>query len=272
MAQEKRTVAYNNLLKIEAYHFEGIMQKFPNHFHDYYVFGFIEEGKRYLKCKNQEYITSTGDLIIFNPKDNHCCEQVDNRPLDYRSLNIQADIMKRITYDLNGINDAPFFSATVIQDSNLVVTLRDLHQMIMEDANDFKKEEALLFLMSQLIEKYTENQLSITYSRKPDTIKEICQFLNINYMNNIRLDDLCELSGLSKYYLLHSFTKEMGISPYNYLKAIRIEQAKKLLEKQISITEVAHLTGFSDQSHFSKFFKQCIGLTPKQYAKIFIQK
>ncbi len=31
------------------------MQKFPNHFHDYYVIGFIEKGKRHLSCKNKEY-------------------------------------------------------------------------------------------------------------------------------------------------------------------------------------------------------------------------
>ena len=44
MEQETRTVKYDPELKIEAYSFKGIMQKFPNHFHDYYVIGFIESG------------------------------------------------------------------------------------------------------------------------------------------------------------------------------------------------------------------------------------
>ena len=47
METEKRTVRFDNNLKIEAYHFEGIMQKFPNHFHEYYVFGVVANGCRF---------------------------------------------------------------------------------------------------------------------------------------------------------------------------------------------------------------------------------
>ena len=67
MNTEIRKVIYDNDLKIEAYRFCGIMQKFPNHFHDYYVIGFIEQGKRHLSCRNKEYILDRGDMMIFNP-------------------------------------------------------------------------------------------------------------------------------------------------------------------------------------------------------------
>ena len=39
---ETRTIVYDEQLQIEAYQFVGIMQKFPNHFHDCYVVGFVE--------------------------------------------------------------------------------------------------------------------------------------------------------------------------------------------------------------------------------------
>ncbi len=44
MQKEIRTVCYDEDLHLEAYRFEGIVQPFPNHFHDYYVIGFIEAG------------------------------------------------------------------------------------------------------------------------------------------------------------------------------------------------------------------------------------
>lgn len=78
------------------------------------------------------------------------------------------------------------------------------------------------------------------------------------------------LTGISKYHLLRSFTKQKGISPYSYLETIRISEAKQLLENGYSPLEVALQTGFTDQSHFSNFFKKFIGLTPKQYMKIFM--
>ena len=43
--QEQRRVYYDKDLKIEAYNLSGVVQKFPNHFHEYYVIGFVEGGK-----------------------------------------------------------------------------------------------------------------------------------------------------------------------------------------------------------------------------------
>ena len=49
MKKETRTVVYDDELRMEAYRFEGIVQPFPNHFHEHYVIGFVEEGQRVLK-------------------------------------------------------------------------------------------------------------------------------------------------------------------------------------------------------------------------------
>ena len=46
MKIETRTIVYDDELQIEAYQFKGIMQPFPKHFHEYYVIGFIEQGKQ----------------------------------------------------------------------------------------------------------------------------------------------------------------------------------------------------------------------------------
>ena len=46
MQKETRTVVYDEELQIEAYRFEGIVQPFPNHFHEHYVIGFVEDGQR----------------------------------------------------------------------------------------------------------------------------------------------------------------------------------------------------------------------------------
>lgn len=76
MSKEIRTVVYDDELRIEAYRFEGIVQPFPNHFHEYYVIGFMEKGERCLSCKNQEYVIKKGDIVLFNPGDNHSCVQL----------------------------------------------------------------------------------------------------------------------------------------------------------------------------------------------------
>lgn len=85
----------------------------------------------------------------------------------------------------------------------------------------------------------------------------------------ISLNRLSSIAGISKYHLLHSFTRQKGISPYSYLETVRISRAKKLLEQGESPLEAAFATGFYDQSHFTNLFKKFIGLTPRQYGGIF---
>ena len=269
MKNETRIVKYDTDLKIEAYHFQGIMQKFPNHFHEYYVIGFIEKGQRHLACKNKEYIIEPGDLLLFNPRDNHTCEQIDGQTLDYRCLNIAVPTMQKAALEITGKEYLPYFTEQVIFHSELVDLLRELHLVIMKEEKSFQKEELFFFLLEQLIAEYTEQQTGSTPLEPNTEINAVCNFLEKNYAKNISLNDLCQLTGLSKYYLLRSFTRQKGISPYSYLETIRIAKAKVLLEQGVLPIEAALQTGFTDQNHFSNFFKRFIGLTPKQYMKIF---
>jgi len=269
MEQETRTVKYDTELKVEAYSFKGIMQKFPNHFHDYYVIGFIESGERCLSCKNREYTIEPGDLLLFNPHDNHTCEQINGGTLDYRCINVPPETMSKAAFEITGKEYLPYFSPAVIFHSELASLLRELHMIIMEEEKDFRKEEIFFFLLEQLIKEFSEEGIEPSLAEENRETRIICNFLEENYMKNITLDELSELTGLSKYYLLRSFTKQKGISPYRYLETIRIDRAKKLLEQGVLPIEAALQTGFADQSHFSNFFKKFIGLTPKQYMNIF---
>lgn len=127
----------------------------------------------------------------------------------------------------------------------------------------------LLFLLEQLIRVYSDSAATSPAEELSAEIKIICEYMESHYAENMTLNQLKELSGLGKFRLLRLFTKEKGISPYRYLETIRINQAKRLLEQGVLPVEVAFKTGFSDQSHFTNFFKKLIGLTPKQYRSIF---
>ena len=274
MVTEKRTVYFDNELKIEAYHFEGLMQKFPNHFHDYYVVGFVESGHRFLTCKNKEYTICTGDILIFNPADNHACEQIDEQMLTWRCLNIGKDIMRNMTLEITGKDYLPHFTLSVVRQSCIVPLLKDLHEMIMKERKDFNKEETFYFLLEYLIADYAEDPEGSSPmsndSKINGEIKKICDYMESNYSETITLDDLSQTSGVNKYTLLRAFTKQRGITPYQYFVTIRVNKAKRLLEQGVPPIEAAIQSGFTDQSHFTHFFKNFIGLTPKQYQNIFV--
>ena len=271
MQREIRTVIYDDKLRIEAYRFEGIVQPFPNHFHEHYVIGFVEEGERCLSCKNQEYTIKKGNVIFFNPGDNHACVQSDSGTLDYRGLNITKEIMLDLTDEVTGKRELPGFSQNVIRDEEVTCYLHPLHEMIMKGIDDFGKEESLLFLISTLIQNYGQPFESCVPECRQE-IEKACAFMESHYTEHIYLDEISRYAGLSKSTLLRAFTKAKGITPYRYLETIRINEAKKMLAKGATPLDAALQTGFSDQSHFTNYFSSFIGLAPGVYRDIFLDK
>lgn len=268
MKKEVRTVVYDDELHIEAYRFEGIVQPFPNHFHEYYVIGFMEDGERVLSCKNQNYTITKGDVLLFNPRDNHACTQSDGGTLDYRGFNITKEVMLDLSEEATGRRELPVFSPNVISDKEAACYLHSLHQLVMSGSNGFKKEETLLILISLLIHQYGESFES-RIPECPDEIEKACAFMEQHYAQRIYLEQLCRCARLSKSTLLRAFVRSKGVTPYSYLENIRIAKAQKLLEQGFPPVEAALQTGFSDQSHFTNYFNRFIGLAPGIYRDIF---
>ena len=271
MKREIRTVVYDDELRIEAYRFEGIVQPFPNHFHEYYVIGCVEDGERVLSCKNREYSISRGNIILFNPGDNHACVQSDDGTLDYRGLNISKEVMLDLTEEITGKRTLPGFSRNVISDEEAVCYLHPLHELVMKGSCEFGKEENLLLLLSLLIQQYGQPFESCIPECR-DEIEKACTFMEQHYAERIYLDQICRCANLSKSTLLRAFTKSKGVTPYSYLENIRIGAAKKLLEQGVPPVEAALQTGFSDQSHFTNYFNRFIGLAPGVYREIFLDR
>lgn len=265
--QEQRHIMYDHELNIEAYRLTGIVQKFPNHFHEFYVIGFIEGGKRHLWCKGKEYNTSKNDLILFNPYDNHFCEPMNNELLDYRAVNIPVETMKKAVLDITGKEYLPEFIENVVFQSEISNSVATLYDLIVNDACYMEKEEAFYMLIDNILSEYSQ-----VYDQNKQEEKELnylCDYMKNHFMENITLDELALMVNVSRSYLLKCFTKQYGISPYRFLQSVRIEKAKQYLEQQYSIMEIAQMCGFNDQSHFSNYFKEFIGITPKQYQRIF---
>lgn len=267
--QEQRHVYYDRDLGIEAYNLSGIVQKFPNHFHEYYVLGFVYGGRRRLWCKGQEYDLSAGDMVLFNPRDNHFCVPINAELLDHRAINISTTVMLQAVKEITGTEYLPHFTHNVVYKSEIAQSISDLYNAIVQQASKFKKEETLFFLLSQVLQEYARPFDEVVISETNSQIKMLCSYMEEHFAENITLDELISMTDFGKSYLLRSFTKQVGISPYRYLQTIRIDRAKKFLEQGIPPIEAASMAGFSDQSHFSNFFKEFIGLTPKQYQKIF---
>ena len=268
-AREERWVHYDEALEIEAYALRGIVQKFPNHFHGYYVLGFIEGGERRLWCRGKEYELHAGDFVLFNPRDSHCCAPIGEAALDYRAINVRAKVMCRAVREIAGRAYTPHFTQPVARQSDLAQALGTLWSAIAGGAPRLELEEAFFFLLEQVLQEYAAPFEAAAPPQPDGWIRDLCDYMEAHFAENVTLDALTDRTAFGKSYLLRSFTKQVGVSPYRYLQTVRLERAKAFLEEGVVPAEVAARTGFADQSHFTNFFKEFIGLTPKQYQRIF---
>ena len=128
---------------------------------------------------------------------------------------------------------------------------------------------ARIFL-TKLILKYGLQQEEYDFSKSFTArhYKQVLDYIAVNYGNNILLEDMAARASLSPSHFSRLFKQTIGQSPYQFLMAYRIEQAKKMLDRPNKLmVDIAIGCGFADQAHFSRVFKKLEGVTPKQYRR-----
>lgn len=98
-------------------------------------------------------------------------------------------------------------------------------------------------------------------------------YIDYNYMQNITMQDLCDLLLVSPQHLCRIFKTCTGKRPTEYINMIRIEKAKSILiSSEHSVETVAYYCGFENCNYFCKIFKRFENMTPKQYRLAYASK
>lgn len=102
----------------------------------------------------------------------------------------------------------------------------------------------------------------------PTIAKKIVKEIKENYAQDISLTELAEKYGFSTGYVSALVKEELGLSFSEYVTGKRIQKAKGLLTNpELSIEQVAELSGYHDYFYFTKVFKRCVGISPNKYRK-----
>jgi AraC-like DNA-binding protein/PAS domain-containing protein len=99
----------------------------------------------------------------------------------------------------------------------------------------------------------------------PQVTRRIREYIDARTNENIPLEAMAELAGLSVFHFARAFRRSFGLPPHSYLLHRRIARAHSLLQQtDIPVSEIALSTGFSDQSHFARHFRRLTGMAPGQ--------
>lgn len=101
----------------------------------------------------------------------------------------------------------------------------------------------------------------------PAGIAEIRAWLDAHCEATVPLAELAARAGLNPYQLIRRFVRATGMTPHAYQLDRRIQRARRLLAAGAPICDTALATGFADQSHFHRSFRERVAATPGQYAR-----
>lgn len=111
------------------------------------------------------------------------------------------------------------------------------------------------------------------HQHEDEAILEAQRYLEKNYAEPVSIDSVSEISPMSKRSFIRHFKKATHYTPLAYLQRVRIEAAKRILEREhLDINQVMYAVGYSDAKSFRELFKRFTGHTPVEYRSKYHQK
>jgi AraC family transcriptional regulator len=97
-------------------------------------------------------------------------------------------------------------------------------------------------------------------------LRRVIDYIHDSLGEEISLEDLARMAGLSPHYFIAAFRRSTGRTPHSYLNDLRIARARELLENPYrSIADISLAVGFSSQSHMTHVFRRFMKTTPAAY-------
>ncbi len=241
------------------------------HTHPFTELFYVVDGKGEFNIQGQRFHVKPNDFVIINPQVEHTELSSPDEPLEYIVLGINGLSFSNLTPVSEGGHPFSFFN---LRDEQKDI-LRYLNAMVQEATSQSMSYELVCHnLLEILLIKILRHQhFDLEVGKQSKATKDISfikHYLETYYHESIQLEDLASMTHLSRFYISHSFKKEIGMSPMEYLIAIRIKESKILLRTtNYSISQVADIVGFTTPTYFSKQFRKSTGISPTDYREQF---
>lgn len=159
------------------------------------------------------------------------------------------------------------FDAPIVNDPLLLRQFTELMGLVFQDGAAAALEEKLFSVIGCVTERYADMPC-VSFPKSDDCrVRRVKEMLMDRLDEATSLDDIAREMGLNKLAMLRMFAKATGVPPITWQRAKRIEAGRTFLKQGKSAAEAAYLTGFADQSHFTRWFGRAYGISPVRFAR-----
>jgi AraC-like DNA-binding protein len=244
-----------------------ITHQFAPHAHDTFSIGAIEAGCQIAMIRGTREHTGPGGLYLINPGETHDGQPGATEGYRYRMIYPDAALFTEILEEVTGraFHGSPAFSRQLLDDPDLAHAFHRAHRALEDGASGLEGEETMYSVLAAMFARHGNRIIAPPKAPEPAAIRRARDYIAGHFTEEIGLDHLARVSGLSRAHMIRAFRRAYFITPHAYQTDLRIRKARKMLSMGDSLVATALATGFADQAHFCRHFKARTGVTPSAY-------
>jgi len=248
-----------------------------DHWHDDFEFIYVVSGSLNYSVEGNNLVISEGNGVFVNSRKLHVVSRTQDFPSVFHCIILHPVLLSSSTF----VDEK--YVEPILKNNSISFLLLD------KEIDWHKKILDALFIISQstsipgaalLIQQQffgiwynmftnLEKEENVTHSNhKLTTLKSMISYIHNHYPERITLDDIAAAGNVGKTMCITIFNDYASKTPMEFLKEFRIQQSiEKLIQTDMSITDIAYETGFGAASYYTKIFRESVGTTPLNYRR-----
>jgi AraC-like DNA-binding protein len=252
--------------------FAGNSQTEPGHhvgpqILDYHLVHYIESGSGSFHCLGKKYTLEAGSLFFIFPGELVTYASDAAEPMFYRWVGFKGTGADQLLAKLGISAQYPVVRAS--DRRRTPVMLRRIERTL-QHSLPFADLEAGGLL--RVVFAGTEGSSAAGVGKETEPaegaiqqVNQAIRWLSLQYSQPVSIERMSQSLGYHRTYLSKVFKRHTGMSPMSFLLKIRMEKAKTLLTRSLTVEQIASSVGFADPLYFSKQFKKWYGHSPTEY-------
>lgn len=280
---EKENTSHGSALFPCACYDSWLVETYPAinlHWHPELELNLIMEGSAEVIINFESHMVSKGDIVIINKDEVHGFFRYESTDFNCKSVVFHLDFVGGKTTDDVFMEFISPLANKEKQFLNLIkkdfIAYDEIKERLEEIFKVYEEKQPYykLLLKSQILHvlyvlfSASGVRNGILSSKRNTSMKAAIDFIAQNYNRHISAEETAAVAGYSKYHFLRIFKEAVGMEFSRYVNRVRFDHAVLLLkESNLSVTDIALTTGFSDSAYFTRKFKEEFHTTPLIFRK-----
>ena len=240
--------------------------EYPWHVHETFAIGVIEAGAQRLGTRGGSELMPQSRLCVVDPDIAHDGRAASEAGWTYRMFYPSSRAVASALEIEPAKAETLAFGVFSIEDHELFHSFARLHDLAWDGDDPLLCDMLAVAFVRELFARHAGAVSS--QDRACDRIARLCRdYMGAHFTEAMGLSDLAHAAGASPAHVARSFKAASGMSPFAFVIALRVDEAKRLIASGESLAEVSTACGFVDQSHMHRHFRRIVGVTPGVFVR-----